>query len=147
MGEAKEKYEILCMPDIVNAVRCSDLRINPTKLVACSITPLAGRPVNNHHPPLFSSTFILSLVPQGRTRRKNIDFLAGLEVTWPSFSSLGEESALISVVNPLVTLKERKAGRLSTAQGVEKINCWSSAVSVRTAQDFGPELSTHFNFC
>lgn len=40
-----------------------------------------------------------------------------------------------------------KAARLSTAQGVEKINCWSSAVSVRTAQDSDPELNTHFNFC
>lgn len=54
---------------------------------------------------------------------------------------------LISAVNPLVTLKEMKAARLSTAQGVEKSNCCSSALCVRTAQDFGPELSTHFDLC
>lgn len=132
------------MPDIVNAVRCSDLRINQTKLAACSITPRAGRPINNHHPPLFPVFSSSAWSPRKKQEEKHR--LSGLEVTWPSFSSLGEESVLISLVNPLVTLKEMKAARLSTAQGLEKINCWSSAVSVRTAQDFGPELSTHFNF-
>lgn len=71
--------------------------------MACSITALACIAVNSNHPPL-SGTFALSLVPQRTTGRKNTNFLAVLEVTWPSFSQLEEERVLIGVVKPLIAI-------------------------------------------
>lgn len=51
LGKVKEKSQIF-MHDMANAVRYTDLQINPTELVACSITPLARTAVKSNHPPL-----------------------------------------------------------------------------------------------
>lgn len=52
LGEAKEKSEFLCMHDIANAMRYTNLQISQTKLVVCSITPLARVAVNSNCLPL-----------------------------------------------------------------------------------------------